>query len=98
MRRGNLPDWVHDKATWKHRDRRNNVTPTCGGDVPQQRYLGVSFGIYRKRCRDVVMGRRGYVPPRRLGDAPMRGRWVFNLSLVWDVVKTYLWDDVATPF
>ena len=44
--------------------------------------LGVSFGTYKRRCRDVVMGRRGYVPMRRLGDVPLRHCWVFHLRLV----------------
>ena len=34
--------------------------------------LGVSFGTYRRRRRDVAMGRRGYVPLRRIGDVPLR--------------------------
>ena len=44
--------------------------------------LGVSFGTYRRRRRDVLMGRRGYIPLRRLGDVRMRGCWVFHLRLV----------------
>ena len=30
----------------------------------------------------IVIGRRGYVPLRRLGDVPLRGRWAFHLRLV----------------
>ena len=44
--------------------------------------MGVSFETYRRRRRDVLMGRRRYVPLRRLGDVPMRRRWVFHLRLV----------------
>ena len=44
--------------------------------------LGVSFGSYRRRRRDVLMGRRGYVPLRRLGDVPLRRLWVFHLRLI----------------
>ena len=44
--------------------------------------LGFSFGSYRRRRRDVLMGRRGYVPLRRLGDVPLRLRWVFHLRLI----------------
>ena len=56
--------------------------------------LGVSFGSYRRCCRDVLMGRRGYVPLRRPGDVPLRHRWVFHLRLIWDIVETYWWDVV----
>ena len=44
--------------------------------------LGVSFGTYRRRRRDVLMGGPGYVPLRRLGDIPLRRRWAFHLILV----------------
>ena len=50
--------------------------------------LGVLFGTYSRRHRDVLMGRRGYVPLRRLGNVALRRRWVFHLRLVWDVVET----------
>ena len=46
--------------------------------------LVASFGSYRRRCRDVLMRRRGYVPLRRLRDVPLRCRWVFHLRLIWD--------------
>ena len=52
--------------------RRKNVTT---------RLLGVSFGSYRRRRRDVLMGRNGYVPLRRLGDVLLRCLWVFHLIL-----------------
>ena len=41
--------------------------------------LGVSFGTYRRRRRDVLMERRGYVRLRSLGDVPLRCCWVFHL-------------------
>ena len=44
--------------------------------------LDVSFGSYRRRRRTVLMGRRGYLPLRRLGDVPLRRRWVFHLRLI----------------
>ena len=44
--------------------------------------LGVLFGTYRRRHRDVLMGRRGYVPLKRLGNVPVKRRWVFHLRLV----------------
>ena len=50
--------------------------------------LGVSFGNYRRRRRDVLMGHGRYVPLRR--------HWVFHLRLVWDVVETYWWNVVIT--
>ena len=44
--------------------------------------LGVSFGTYRRRRWGEVMGRRGYEPLTRLGDIPLRRRWVFHFRLV----------------
>ena len=44
------------------------------------------------------MGRRGYVPLRRLGDVPLRRRWVFHLRLLWDVVETYCGTSLLRPF
>ena len=51
--------------------------------------LGASFGSYRRLRRDVLMGRSGYVPLRRLGDVPLRRRWVFHLRPTCDVSGTY---------
>ena len=51
-------------------------------------HLGDVFD-YRRRRRNVVVARRGYVPLRRLGDVPLIRRWVFHLRLVLDVVETY---------
>ena len=51
--------------------------------------LGVSFGTYRRGRRDALMERGGYLPLRRLGDAPMRRHWVFHLTLVLGVLKTH---------
>ena len=61
-------------------------------------FLGVSFRTYRRRCRDVLMGRRGYVPLWRPGNVPLRHCWVFHLRLFWGVLETYWWDVVATSF
>ena len=44
--------------------------------------MGVSFETYRRRRRDVLMERRGYIPQRRLGGVPKRRHWVFHLRLV----------------
>ena len=44
--------------------------------------LGVLFGTYRRRCRNVIMRPRRYVPLRRLGDVTLRCCWVFYLRLV----------------
>ena len=44
--------------------------------------LIVLFGTYRIRRRDVLMGRQGHVPLRRLGDVSLRRRRVFHLRLV----------------
>ena len=56
--------------------------------------LGVSFESYGRHRRDVLMGRRGYVPLRRLGDMPLKNHWVFHLRLAWNVVEIY-WSDVV---
>ena len=67
--------------------------------------LDVSFGTYMRRCRVVLMGRRGNVSLRRLGHTPLRRCWVLYLRLVWHAVETYWWDvaitsswDVVTTF
>ena len=54
--------------------RRENVTPRG----TTAKFLGVlfSFGTFRRRRRDVLIGRRGYAPLRRLGNVPLRRRWV----------------------
>ena len=39
------------------------------------------FGTYKRRRIDVLMGRRGYIALRRLGNVPQRRRWVFHLRL-----------------
>ena len=102
MRRENLAAGGHDKVFWKRsRDRsrdkrsrqRNSETwwrPTTA------MLLGVSFGSYWRRLREVLMGRHGYVPLRRLGDVPLIFRWVFHLRHIWDVVEKYWWDVVIT--
>ena len=98
MRRENLPAGGHDKVIWKRsRDRsRDKASRQRNSETWWRRttatLLGVSFGSYRRRRRDVLMGRSGYVPLRRLGDVPLRRRWVFHLRLIWDVVETYWWD------
>ena len=98
MRRENLPAGGHDKVIWKRgRDRsRDKVSRQRNSETWWKRatatLLGVSFGSFRRRHRDVLMGRRGYLPLRRLGDVPLRRRWVFHLRLIWDVVETYWWD------
>ena len=77
MRRGNLPQ--SNLKTCRPSQQRNSkswwrrTTATL---------LVVSFGTYRKRRRGVEMGRRGYVPLRRLGEIPLRCRWMFHLRLV----------------
>ena len=50
--------------------------------------LVVSIGPYRGGRRNILMGRRGYLPLTRLGDVPLRHRWVFHLRFVRDVADT----------
>ena len=42
--------------------------------------LGVSFGSYKRHCRDVLTERRGYVQMRRLGDVLLRTEKLFGVS------------------
>ena len=51
--------------------------------------IELSFGIYRRRRRDALIGRQGFIPLRRLGDVSLRRRWEFHLRLVLDVKETY---------
>ena len=102
MRRENLPVGGHDKVTWERsrNHSRDKASRQRNSETWWRRttatLLGVSFGSYRRRRRDVLMGRGGYVPLRRLSDVPLRRHWVFHLRLVWDVVKTYHWDVLVT--
>ena len=84
MRRENLPvggdDKVICKRSWNYsRDKasrqRNSETWWRRTTVM---LLGVSFGSYKRRCRDVLMGHHGKVPLRR--------RLVFHLrymEMLW---------------
>ena len=85
MRRENLPDWAHDKVTWKRsRDlltrHRNNVTLETWWRRTTATLLSVWFGTYRRRRRDVLMGRQGYVLLDVL------------VTYHWDVVGCFIWD------
>ena len=42
-------------------------------------FLGVLFGTYKRHDRDALVGRRGYVPLRDLGNVPLRRRWMIHL-------------------
>ena len=87
MRRENLPDGGHEKVLWKHSGERSRDKASRQRNSgtwwrrTTETLLGVSFGSYRRRRRDVLMGRNGYVPLRRLGDVPLRCLWVFHLIL-----------------
>ena len=88
MRCENLPAGGHGKVIWKRSgDRsRDKASRQRNSETWWRRttatLLGVSFGSYRRRHRDVLMGRCGYVPLRRPGDVPLRRRWVFHLRLI----------------
>ena len=85
MRRGNLRDGVHDKVTVILSSPTNKVLRQRNSGTwwrhTSATLMGVSFETYRRRRWDVLMGRRSYVTLRRLGDVPMRRRWVFHLRL-----------------
>ena len=88
MRRENLPDGGNDKVIRKSsRDRsREKALRQCNSEtwwsLTTAKLLGVSFGSYRRRRIDVLMGHRGYVPLRRPGHVPLRRHRVFHLRLV----------------
>ena len=102
MRHENLQPGDHDKVIWKRSGDHsiNKASLQRNSETWWRRItatlLGVSFGSYRKRRRDALMGRHGYVPLIRPGDVPLRRRWVFHLRLIWDVMETYWWDVVTT--
>ena len=86
MRLKNLPDGGHVKVICSKGCARDKVLRQCDPKMLWRRttatLLGVSFGSYRRRGRDVLMGRGGYVRLRSFGDAPLRRYWVFHLRLV----------------
>ena len=96
MRLENLPDGGHVKVIWS-RERSRDCTrdkasrqrdPKTWWRRTTATLLGVSFGSYRRRRRDVLIGRSGYVPLRRVGDVPLRRHWMFHLRLVWEWRRT----------
>ena len=74
---------------------RQRNSETCW-KITTATLLGVSFGSYRRRCRDLLMRRHRCVPLRCLDDVPLRRRWVFHLRFVWDVLETFWWNVVIT--
>ena len=90
MRRENLPALGHVKVIWKHSGdrRRDKALWSRKSETWLRRttatLLGVSFETYRRRRRDVLMGRHGYVPLRRLGDVPLNVVGCF----IWDLFET----------
>ena len=83
------PDGDHDKVILKcSRDRsRDKASQQSNSETWWRRttatLLGVSFGSYRRRRRDVLL----------------RCHCMFHLRLIWDVVKTYWWGVViASPW
>ena len=105
MRLENLPDGGHVKVIWSRERSRDCTRDKASRQRDSKTWwrrttatlLGVLFGSYRRRSRDVLMGRGGYVPLRRredvplrrLGDVPLRRRWVFHLRRTCDVTGTY---------
>ena len=87
MRCENLLAEGHDKVTWKRSRYHSRDKASRQGNTEMWWWrtaatlLGVSFGSYRRHCRDVQMRRRGYVQLRRLGDVPLWHCWVF----IWDL-------------
>ena len=94
MRCGNLPVGGYDKETWTRSSnlltrRRNNIGQRRDGHVlRQETLLGVLFGSCKRGHRDVLMEYHGYVSPGRVGDVPLKRRWVFfwNLLEIWWII------------
>ena len=80
MRLENLPDGGHDKVILSRESSRDGTIDKALRQSTCETWwrrttamlLAVSFGSYRRRRRDVLIGRSGYVPLRRLGDVPLR--------------------------
>ena len=104
MRRENPPAGGHDKVIWKRsRDRsRDKATRKRNCEtwwrLTTATLLGVSFGSYKRRRRDILMGRRGYVPFIRLGEVTLRRRWVFYLRRTDGMSSLLLLDDNKTSW
>ena len=85
MRRESLPDWAHDKVTWKRSTdlltrRRNNVTLRCGGHVPQRRYWVFHLGL------------TGDIVETYQWDVKDTYHWDFLVTYHWDAVWCFIWD------
>ena len=85
MRHENLPDWAHDKVTWKRSRnlltrRRNNVTLRRGGDVPQRRYWVFHLVL------------TGNVVETYWWDVKDTYHWGVLVTYHWDVVGCFIWD------
>ena len=82
MRLENLPDGGHVKVIWSRERSRDCTRDKASRQRDSKTWwrrttatlLGVLFGSYRRRRRDVLMGRGGYVPLRRRGDVLMGRR------------------------
>ena len=86
MRRENLPAGGHDKVIWKRsRDHsRDKALRQRNSETWWRRttatLLGVSFGSYRRRRRDVLM------------DVVDTYHWDVLVTYHWDVVGCFIWD------
>ena len=92
MRPENLPYVGHDKVIWKcSSDGTRDKAPRQSNSEMWWRcttatLLGVSFGSYKRRRRDVIMGRRGYV------------HWDVLVAYHWDVVWCFIRDLFETSW
>ena len=85
MRRENLPDWAHDRVTWKRSRvlltrRRNNITLRRGGLVPQWPYWVFHLGL------------TGNVVETYYWDVKNTYHWDVLVTYHWDVVGYFIWD------
>ena len=86
MRRENPPDGGHDIVIWKRSRECSRSKASRHSNfktwwrLTTATIMGVSFGSYSRRRRDVLMRRRVYVPFRPL------------VTYHWDAVGYFIWD------
>ena len=86
MRPEKLPDVDYDKVIWKciSGGTRDKASPQSNSEMwwrhTTATLFGVSFGSYKRRRREVIMRRCGYV------------HWDFLVRYHWDAVGCFIWD------
>ena len=75
-------------SSWQSHLKTQGQSQKCNSETRWRHtaatLLVVTFGTYRRRRRDVIMGRHGYIPLRRFSDVPLRVVGCF----IWDLSET----------